>query len=53
MWLRYVEDMSVNDIAAILDRSIAWTKVNLMRGRKALEARLSKVGNDQESKAYG
>lgn len=51
MWLRYVEDMSVKDISAILDRSVAWTKVNLLRGRHSLSAELNKV--EVESKAYG
>ena len=51
MWLRYVEDMSVRDIAAVLERSSSWTKVNLLRGRRALEAELNteSTGN----KAYG
>jgi RNA polymerase sigma-70 factor (ECF subfamily) len=58
MWLRYAEDMSVNDISAVLERSASWTKVNLLRGRKALDSELnrqmsaSKPG-DQESEAYG
>lgn len=51
LWLRYVEDMSVNDIAAVLDRSISWTKVNLMRARKQLEAELGQP--PKASKAYG
>jgi len=49
MWLRYVDDMSVKDIANVLDRSISWTKVNLLRGRKALDAQLA----PRENKAYG
>jgi RNA polymerase sigma-70 factor (ECF subfamily) len=53
MWLRYVEDMSVNDIAAVLERSVSWTKVNLMRGRKTLEAELDNPATDEKSKAYG
>ncbi len=58
MWLRYAEDMSVNDISAVLERSASWTKVNLLRGRKALDSELnrqmaaSKPG-DQKSEAYG
>jgi len=52
MWLRYVEDMSVNDIAALLDRSISWTKVNLMRARKQLESELNQ-SLKTTSKAYG
>lgn len=53
MWLRYVEDMSVNDIAAVLERSTSWTKVNLLRGRKTLDAELNKDTTDDKSKAYG
>ena len=51
MWLRYTEDMSVADISKTLDRSVSWTKVNLMRGRRALENELGGAGN--ESEAYG
>ena len=51
MWLRYAEDMSVNDISAALDRSASWTKVNLMRGRRTLDAELN--GKDNENDAYG
>lgn len=51
MWLRYAEDMSVNDISRALDRSVSWTKVNLLRGRRALDAELN-AGQDG-SKAYG
>ncbi|MDJ0812919.1 MAG: sigma-70 family RNA polymerase sigma factor [Woeseiaceae bacterium] len=53
MWLRYVEDMSINDIAAVLERSLSWTKVNLMRGRKTLEVELDNLATDVKSKAYG
>ena len=49
MWLRYAEDMSVNDISKTLDRSVSWTKVNLMRGRRTLDAEL----NDAARQAYG
>ena len=51
MWLRYTEDMSVADISTTLDRSVSWTKVNLMRGRRALENELGGARN--ESEAYG
>ena len=51
MWLRYAEDMSVNDISGALDRTSSWTKVNLMRGRQALEAEMNSA--DSRSKAYG
>lgn len=51
MWLRYVEDMSVTDIAAVLDRSVSWTKVNLLRGRRSLGAELN--NDDDKGRAYG
>jgi RNA polymerase sigma-70 factor (ECF subfamily) len=51
MWLRYAEDMSVNDIAKALDRSASWTKVNLMRGRRALEEQMNNAA--ERSEAYG
>ncbi|MEM8816161.1 MAG: sigma-70 family RNA polymerase sigma factor [Pseudomonadota bacterium] len=53
MWLRYVEDMSVNDIAAALERSQSWTKVNLLRGRRALAAELGGGAENKEDRAYG
>ena len=51
MWLRYAEDMSVNDISKTLDRSVSWTKVNLMRGRRVLDAELNSAAATSE--AYG
>lgn len=51
MWLRYIEDMSVTDISTALDRSLSWTKVNLMRGRQALENELRDTAPGKE--AYG
>ncbi len=53
LWLRYVEDMSVNDIAAILERSVSWTKVNLHRGRQALEREIDDLREIERSEAYG
>jgi len=53
MWLRYAEDMSVNDIAAILERSVSWTKVNLLRARQQLDAELNGALETKASKAYG
>ena len=51
MWLRYAEDLSINDISTALDRSVSWTKVNLMRGRKTLDAAMNDT--DTKSEAYG
>ncbi|MCH9695469.1 MAG: sigma-70 family RNA polymerase sigma factor [Gammaproteobacteria bacterium] len=51
LWLRYAEDMSVNDICKALDRSASWTKVNLMRARKVLDTEMNRQRNEGE--AYG
>jgi len=50
-WLRYAEDMSINDISKALDRSDSWTKVNLLRARRALETEMNRENNG--SKVYG
>jgi len=51
MWLRYAEDMSINDISQALNRSVSWTKVNLLRARKVLDAELNSQNNGNQ--AYG
>jgi RNA polymerase sigma-70 factor (ECF subfamily) len=53
MWLRYAEDMSVNDIATVLGRSASWTKVNLLRARRLLDAELNRGSVDKKGEAYG
>lgn len=53
LWLRYVEDMSVKDISAVMERSISWTKVNLLRAREQLDVELNKASTDKTRKAYG
>jgi DNA-directed RNA polymerase specialized sigma24 family protein len=50
-WLRYADDMSINDISKALDRSDSWTKVNLMRARKALDTEMNRENNGSE--VYG
>ena len=50
-WLRYAEDMSINDISKALDRTDSWTKVNLLRARKALEVEMNR--ENKGSEAYG
>ncbi len=50
-WLRYAEDMSIKDISQALDRSTSWTKVNLLRARKALDADLNRQSEGAE--VYG
>jgi len=49
-WLRYAEDMSISDISKAMDRSDSWTKVNLLRARKALDAEMNR---NNEGEAYG
>ena len=41
LWLRYVEDLSIKDVAMALDRSVSWTKVTLLRSRRKLGDELS------------
>jgi RNA polymerase sigma-70 factor (ECF subfamily) len=54
MWLYYVEDQSVREIAKALDRSMSWTKVTLMRGRRRLSDELAAAAPAAlESKSYG
>lgn len=37
MWLHYVEDLPLAEVAGALDRSRSWTKVTLMRARHRLK----------------
>lgn len=54
LWLRYVEDMPVKDVARALERSPAWTKVTLLRARRRLGRALADdASNESESKVYG
>ena len=54
LWLRYVEDLSVKEIAAALDRSQAWTKVTLLRCRRRLGEELNAApGAALGSESYG
>lgn len=54
MWLRYVEDLSVKEIARALDKSGSWTKVTLLRGRRRLSDELAETGGEPvQSESYG
>jgi RNA polymerase sigma-70 factor (ECF subfamily) len=54
MWLRYVEDMPVKDVARALGKPLSWTKVTLMRGRRRLSAELTgEPAATADGKAYG
>ncbi|MEM7764846.1 MAG: sigma-70 family RNA polymerase sigma factor [Pseudomonadota bacterium] len=41
LWLRYAEDASIKEIAAIMERTSVWVKVNLMRSRQRLAQHLN------------
>ncbi|HET6630111.1 MAG TPA: sigma-70 family RNA polymerase sigma factor [Woeseiaceae bacterium] len=53
LWLRYVEDLPIREVARALGRSQAWTKVTLMRSRRRLQSALADAAAPGESKAYG
>lgn len=54
MWLRYVEDMSVKEISRALEKSLSWTKVTLLRGRRRLASELAETETASEQrKNYG
>ena len=53
MWLRYVEDMPVREVARSLDKSLSWAKVNLLRGRRRLESAMVADGPAARSESYG
>lgn len=54
LWLHYVEELPVREVAAALDRSLSWTKVNLHRSRRRLQAELaSEAGAGSEDAKYG
>lgn len=53
MWLRYVEDMPVKDIAQALDKSSSWTKVTLLRGRRRLATELAAGSATEQRESYG
>jgi len=54
MWLRYVEDMSIKEVAMALDKTQSWTKVTLLRGRRTLSAELAQGASASARRAsYG
>jgi len=40
LWLFYIEDMPLAEIAKIMKRPVSWVKVNLMRARRRLSREL-------------
>ncbi len=53
LWLRYVEDMSVRDVARAMDRKESWAKVTLMRARDRLAKALDETAGDELPGADG
>lgn len=53
MWLRYVEDMSIKEIARALDKTQSWAKVTLLRGRRSLSAELGDAATEPRRENYG
>jgi len=54
MWLRYVEDMSVREVARALNKSVSWAKVTLLRGRRRLKLKMSESASvTARSESYG
>lgn len=54
LWLRYVEDMSIKEIAAATERSTSWAKVTLLRARKRVGAALTEESADTDKgEVYG
>ncbi len=55
LWLRYVEDLSIREVARALGRSQPWTKVTLMRSRRRLQSAMADAAapTNEKSKAYG
>ena len=54
LWLRYVEDMSIKEIAAAMERSGSWTKVTLLRARGRVGAALvDAVATADKGEVYG
>ena len=54
LWLHYVEELPQRDVARAMQRSLAWTKVTLMRARRRLRAELASAVNEgNEHEAFG
>ena len=54
MWLRYVEDMSIKEVARALYKTQSWTKVTLLRGRRTLSTEFADdVPEEARRQNYG
>ena len=54
MWLHYAEEMPVKEISRVMEKSLSWTKVTLLRSRRRLSRAMqaSAAGNER-SASYG
>ncbi len=54
MWLHYIEDMPVKEVSRALGRSLSWTKVTMLRGRRKLaNTVMNESAAKNESTSYG
>ena len=54
MWLHYIEDMPVKEVSRALGRSLSWTKVTMLRGRRKLaNSVMNESAAKNESTSYG
>ena len=54
MWLHYIEDMPVTEVSRALGRSLSWTKVTMLRGRRKLaNSVMNESTAKNESTSYG
>ena len=53
LWLRYLEDQSVKEVAAAMGKTESWVKVTLMRARDRLRPMLDEARHVEEGEVYG
>ena len=54
LWLRYVEDLSVSEVAEAMERSTSWAKVTLMRARNRVGAAMQEEAVEaKKGESYG
>lgn len=54
LWLRYVEDMSIEEVSTTTGRSASWAKVTLLRARRRIAAAFAEESaNADKGELYG
>ena len=51
LWFTFVQGYSGKEVAHILDRSLPWVKINLLRSKQLLKERLAQAGLNEFSQA--